>query len=134
MSRAFIMTVNNSTQNVQANGIISLGNVARMFGCNLRLNGDSVNAKGEGYYQFTANVVLAPAAEGAVTVTLYDNGVQIPGAFATTTVAAANDVVTLNVPTAIRVKCGCCEGEHNITCRVSVESSVTNIVLVGDKK
>lgn len=132
MAKAFIYTVNSSTQEVQADGIISPGSVIRRFGCNLNLSGNGIETRGDGYYDLTASVVLAPAEAGEITVTLYQDGVKIPGAIATATVAEAEDVVTLNIPTAIRLTC-CGDSASAITCGLSAAASVTNYSFKGKK-
>ena len=82
MGKSLIQTTNQSQQAVAVNSIISPGSVLRRFGCNLRLSGNAIEVVGEGYYKIDCNVSVAPTAVGSVTVALYNNGVQIPGAIA----------------------------------------------------
>lgn len=114
MSRSLIQTTNQTTQAVAENSIISLGSVLRRFGCNCRLSGNAIECVGEGYYKVTANVSVAPAATGAVTVALYDNGVQVPGAIAYGSVSTASNPVTLPIETTIRQGC-CCDTADSLT-------------------
>ena len=114
MSRSLIQTTNQTTQAVALNGIISLGSVLRRFGCNLRLSGNAVECVGEGYYTISCNVSVAPTAAGDVAVALFDNGVQIPGAIAYGSVAAAGDLITLPIETTIRQGC-CCDSADSVT-------------------
>ena len=114
MSRSLIQTTNQTTQAVALNGIISLGSVLRRFGCNLRLSGNAIECTGEGYYVVSCNVTVSPTAAGDVSVALFDNGVQIPGAIAAGTVAAAGDFITLPIETTIRQGC-CCDSAESIT-------------------
>lgn len=133
MSRSLIQTTNQTTQAVALNGIISLGSVLRRFGCNLRLSGNAVECTGEGYYTINCNVTVAPTAAGDVTVALYDSGVQIPGAIASGTVAAAGDLVTLPIETTIRQGC-CCDSADSITAvLLAGPGDVTNIGLRIEK-
>ena len=134
MSKSFIMTVNTASQSVNANGSVDFGNIARKFGCNLNLVNDSIKTSGDGYYTYLLNIVVAPTETGDFSVTLYDNGNAIDGATATESVATEGSLITLTVPTAIRIKCGCCEIDHNITCRLSGSATVSNVVLLGEKK
>ena len=129
MSKSLIQVANQSTQTVAPNSIISLGSVQRRFGCNCRLSGNAIEISGEGYYEVEAAVSLAPTATGDVAVALYENGVQIPGAIAYATVAAAGDSVTLPLVATIRQGC-CCDSADNLTC-VLVEgaSTVRNVSL-----
>lgn len=107
MSRSLIQTTNQTTQAVAVNSIISLGSVQRRFGCNLRLSGNAIECEGQGYYVVDAVVSIAPTAAGDVTVALYRNGVQIPGAIAYGSVAAPEDYITLPIETTIRQGCNC---------------------------
>ena len=133
MGRSLIQTINQSAQNVAANSIISLGSVLRRFGCNLRLSGNAIEINGEGYYKVDANVSVAPTAAGPVTVALYENGVQIPGAIAYGSVSTAGNSITLPIQTTIREGC-CCDGADSLTC-ILIEGAgvVRNIALRVDK-
>lgn len=129
MSKSLIQTANQSAQAVQAASIISLGSVQRRFGCNCRLSGNAIELSGEGYYEIDAAVALAPNAVGNVTVALYNNGVQIPGAIAYGSVSTAGNSVTLPLVTTVRQGC-CCDSADNITCvLVDGASTVRNISL-----
>ena len=126
MSRSLIQTVNQSSQAVALNGIVSLGSVLRRFGCNLRLNGNAIEISGEGYYTIDCDVTVVPTAAGNVTVALYSNGVQIPGAVASS-VGTVGSPVTLPITTTVRQGC-CCDGATSITCvLLAGPGNVTNI-------
>lgn len=129
MGKSLIQVANQSSQTVAPNSIISLGSVQRRFGCNLRLSGNAIEVAGEGYYEIDATVSLAPAAIGNVSVALYENGVQIPGAIAYGSVSTAENSVTLSLVATIRQGC-CCDSADNITCvLIESESTVQNISL-----
>ena len=115
MGRSLIQTVNQSVQTVAENSIINPGSTQRRFGCNLRLSGNGIEVNGEGYYTIDANVTVAPTAAETVTVALYSNGVQIPGAIASAVAGTAADPVNLTLITTIRQGC-CCDSADNITC------------------
>ena len=129
MSRSLIQTANQSSQDVALNSIINLGSVQRRFGCNLRLSGNGIEVDGPGYYTIDADISLAPTAAGDVTVAIYNNGVQIPGAIAYGTAAAASDPVTLSMNTTIRQGC-CCDSADNITCVLLAGPGVVNNISV----
>lgn len=114
MSRSLIQVTNQSMQNVALNSIISLGSVLRRFGCNIRLSGNGIEVIGEGYYTISGTVTVVPTAAGTVSVAVYNDGMQIPGAIASGTAAAAGDPVTLPLETTIRQGC-CCDSADNIT-------------------
>ena len=114
MSKSLIQVANPSTLAVNAGSIIPLGSVQRRFGCNLRLSGNAIEVSGEGYYAADASVTVAPTAAGTVTVALYKNGAQIPGAVATGSVSTAGNPTTLCINTTIRQSC-CCDSADNLT-------------------
>ena len=115
MGRSLIQVANQSTQAVAVNSIINPGSTQRRFGCNLRLSGNGIEINGEGYYTVDADVSIAPTAAGPVTVALYNNGVQIPGAIAYGSVTTAGNPTTLSINTTIRQGC-CCDSADNLTC------------------
>jgi hypothetical protein len=133
MAKSLIQTTNQTVQSVNDNSIIDLGTVRRRYGCNLRLSGNGIEVVGEGYYMIDATISVSPTTPGAVTVAIYDNGVQIPGAIAYGTTAAADDVVTLPIVTTVRQGCRC-QGIDSLTA-VLIEGAgdVTNISVRVEK-
>ena len=127
MGKSLIQVANQSPQAVAENGIISLGSVQRRYGCNLRMSGNAIEVNGEGYYTVDLDVSVTPTAAGAVTVALYNNGIQIPGAVAYGAVSTVGNSVNLCVNCTIRQGC-CCDSADNLTA-VLVEGagSVINI-------
>lgn len=127
MSRSLIQTANQSNQTVAVNSIIGLGSTQRRFGCNLRLSGNGIEVLGEGYYTIDANVSITPTAAGAITIALFQDGVQIPGAIAFTTgTAAAPEAVS--IPATIRL--GCCDSTSTITCVLIAGPGVVNNIAI----
>lgn len=113
MSKSLIQVVNQSDQNVAVNSIIGLGSVQRRYGCNLRLSGNAIEAVGPGYYEVDASISISPTAAGNVTVALYDNGVQVPGAIAYSSIGTGANPVAVSIVATI--KQGCCDDADNIT-------------------
>lgn len=113
MSRSLIQVANQSQQTVAENSIINLGSVQRRYGCNLRLSGNGIEATGEGYYKVDASVSVAPTAAGNVTIALFNNGVQVPGAIAYDSVSTAANPTNLSIVATIRQ--GCCDSADNLT-------------------
>lgn len=134
MSRSIIQTVNQSLQAVTAGSTITLGSVLRRFGCNCRLNGNSViELLGQGYYEVTATVTLVPTASGNVSVALYQDGTPISGAVVTGSVTTAGNSITLPLVTTVRNNC-CCDSVSAITCVLtSGTSTVSNISMRVEK-
>ena len=114
MSKALIQVANQSPQAVALNGIISLGSTQRRFGCNCRLSGNGIEVDGAGYYTIDASVTVAPTAAGTVTVALYNNGAQIPGAISSASTGTAGNTVNVSINTTIRQGC-CCDSADNLT-------------------
>ena len=132
MGKSLIQVANQSEQTVAANSIINLGSTQRRYGCNLRLSGNGIEVNGEGYYKIDASVSVSPTSAGAVTVALYKNGVQIPGAIAYTT-GTAGDPIALPIVATIRQNC-CCDSADNLTL-VLIEGAgtVNNVSLRVEK-
>ena len=133
MGKSLIQTTNQSQQNVAVNSIISLGSVLRRYGCNLRLSGNGIEVTGEGDYKIDSNVSVSPTAAGPVTVALYNNGVQIPGAIAYGSVSTAGNPITLPLETTIRQAC-CCDSADNITCVLLEGAGVVDNISVRVEK
>lgn len=133
MSKSLIQVANQSSQNVAENSIISLGSTQRRYGCNLRLSGNAIEADGAGYYTVDASVSVEPTAAGNVTVALFNNGLQVPGAIAYGTAAAAGDPTNLGIVATVRQGC-CCDSADNLTL-VLLEGAgvVTNVSMRVEK-
>lgn len=125
MGKSLIQTVNQTSQTVEENGIISLGSVLRRYGCNCRLSGNAIEVVGQGYYTVDVDVSVAPTLAGNVTVALYNDGVQVPSAVAYGT-GEAESPITLPITATIRQMC--CDSADSLTV-VLIEGAgqVTNI-------
>jgi hypothetical protein len=134
MSRSAIYVVNPASQEVVADGVINLGTIVRRFGCNLQLMGNGIRVTGPGYYSIDGSITLTPAAAGTVTVTAYKDGVAIPGAVASATVAAADTQVSLPLVGVIKENCVCCDDSSSVTFVLSGgDSTVTNVAIEIEK-
>lgn len=98
--KSVLYATNTTPQNVVSGNIVNFGNIIRRYGCNTNLIGGNAVLLGQGYYDIDASVVVTASAAGTETVTLYKDGIAIPGATATFTVAAGQ--YTLNVPAIVR--------------------------------
>ena len=112
---------------VAVDGVIPLGSLIRRYGCDVALNGNAVNITGAGYYDVDASVTVTPAAAGTVTITLYKDGVAVPGATASET-AAANGTVDLSIPALVRQAC-CAEGSALTLVLAGAAATVNNVAL-----
>ena len=129
MGRSLIQTTNQTSQTVANNSIISLGSVLRRYGCNLRLSGNAIEVTGEGYYKIDCNVSVSPTVAGPVTVAVYDNGVQIPGAIAYGSVSTAGNPITLPIETTIRQGCNCDSADNITVVLINGAGTVNNVSL-----
>lgn len=113
---------------VAVGGVIPLGSLIRRYGCDVSLNGNAVNITGAGYYDVDASLTVAPAAVGTVTVTLFKDGVAVPGATASATAAAADDALDLNITALVRQVC-CAAGSALTLVLTGAGASVENVAL-----
>ena len=104
---------------VAVGGVIPLGSLIRRYGCDVSLNGNAVNITGAGYYDVDASLTVAPAAVGTVTVTLYKDGVAVPG---------ANDALDLSITALVRQVC-CAAGSALTLVLTGAAASVENVAL-----
>ena len=133
MSRSLIQVANQSSQTVAVNSIISPGAVQRRFGCNCRLSGNAIEVDGAGYYTIDGNITIAPTAAGTVTVALFNNGVQIPGAISSASTGTAGNPVNVTLNTTIRQGC-CCDSADTLTCvLLAGPGTVSNVSLRVEK-
>lgn len=129
MSRSLIQVANQSVQAINENSIINLGSTQRRFGCNLRLSGNAIEVSGEGYYPINAAVSVAPTEAGAVTVALYNNGVQVPGAIAYGYASTAAQPVTVPIVTTIRHDRRCDSADNLTLVLLEGEGNIQNVSL-----
>ena len=134
MSKSAIYVANISAQNVAINGVINPGTIIRRFGPNLGLSGNAIQIDGAGYYDIEASITAAPTAAGNVTVTVFKDGVAIPGATATQSTTAANNPVNISISSLVREFCPCCDGLSNLTFVLTgTAAAVSNVAIVIEK-
>ena len=112
---------------VAVDGVIPLGSLIRRYGCDVALNGNTVNITGAGYYDVDASVTVAPAAVGTVTITLFKDGVAVPGATASASGAAGAPVV-LAFPALVRQAC-CASGAALTLVLTGAAATVNNVAM-----
>lgn len=129
--KSAIYTANTGAAAVAVGGVVPLGTVNRRFGCNLNLSGNGITAMGTGYYDVTASFTLTAAAAGNVTVTMFRDGVAVPGATATATATAAG-VVDVAFPALVRLQY--CNSSTTLTFVLTGVASTLNNAAVVVKK
>jgi hypothetical protein len=115
MSRSLIQVVNNSSQAVEENGVISPGTILRRYGCDCGLVGNAIVIDGSGYFEIDASVTVEPTAAGVVTVSLMENGLPIQGATVSSYAATAGEPIAIPIVSTVRRGCNCCNGVSNLT-------------------
>ena len=78
--KSAIYTVSTAVQAVVAGNSLSLGSTIRRFGCSTTLSGNAIALNAPGYYDVDVSVTAIPTAAGTVSVTLFQDGVAVPGA------------------------------------------------------
>lgn len=131
MSKSAIYTTNVSAPTVAIGGIVPFGTTTRRYGCNIRQDGNAITLCGQGYYLVNISATLAPTAAGTVSLTAQKDGVDIIGATASQTVAAAG-IVNLDITAIVRNVCGC---ESSLLSLIlgGVESVVNNLAVTVEK-
>lgn len=131
MSKSAIYTTNVSAPTVAVGGIVPFGTTTRRYGCNIRQDGNAITLCGQGYYLVNISATLAPTAAGTVSLTAQKDGVDIIGATASQTVAAAG-IVNLDITAIVRNVCGC---ESSLLSLIlgGVESVVNNLAVTVEK-
>lgn len=125
--KSAIYTAMQTPTGVAVGGVIPLGSLIRRYGRDLELNGNAVNLTGAGYYDVDASISVAPIAAGTVTVSLYQNGVAVPGASASAALAEGT-VSDLNVTALVRQVC-CAAGSALTLVLTGAASTVSNVAL-----
>ena len=137
MSAGFMYSVNTATQAIAVGGTINVGSSVRRCGCVKDTATPFANANGTttvlsscgrcpAYFDINASIVVIPTDPGTVTITAFQDGVAIPGAVATATVAAAATTVTLPLTFGVRLNTGVTSS--NITYVLTgAASSITNV-------
>ena len=130
MSKSLILTSNYSPQILDVGNIIELGNVVRRFGQNLRLDANTINARGAGYYKVDANIELTGTSAGVTKVTMLKDGVPYAERSISLDVAG---VGVVPIDTVFRVYNNC--DSSNISFRLDgTAQTVTGISVVVTKE
>lgn len=139
-------TKNFASQTVEANEIVSLGSVYRKY-CK-RVNGvktfefdsSEVILQRTGLYHVTATAVASGTEAGDVTLSLYENGLAIPGAFSTQTITTpTTELRTLVIDYYVMVDSTCVLGCNSVVNKAislvntGVEAVYSSVVLNVEK-
>lgn len=105
-----INSYNSIAQIVDANGLLTFDTNRILTGCTVQHaeGGTTFKLTKPGYYYITFNAIVTNAAAGNVSVQLQNGTKVIPGAIASTSIAATTDVKNLSFATIVRVPPSCC--------------------------
>lgn len=117
MSAGFMYSANTTPQTIAVGETINMGSNVRRCGCVkdsatpfASTNGLTTTLSSCGkcpsYFDIAAAFVVTPTAAGTVTITALQDGVAIPGATASATVAAEAAAVTLPLVFGVRLNSG----------------------------
>lgn len=132
--KSAIYTANTSATNVtltaaQPTASLPLGTTIRRFGCNTQLSGNGILIEGQGYYDIDSSVTITAPAAGNYTVTLFEDGVPVPGA-TQTVVAAATGIVSFNIPAIVRLQC--CSSSSTLTLVISTTATLPATITINN--
>lgn len=126
-----ISSYNTNTQAVVTDGLLTFTTDRILTGCTVTRNGNTFQLNKPGYYFVTFNAVAAATATlGELTVELYNNGVAVPGAEASTTTTVAGNNANYAFSTIIRVLPSCCAIDNTARLTVvntGVDGTYTNV-------
>ena len=106
MSKALIYTANTAGAEVAIGNTIPVGSIIRRYGRCIDATGSAINLTDAGYYLVDVSASATANATGDITLALAQNGVLIPSATATSTVATVGtQVVNLKIAAIVRVMC-----------------------------
>lgn len=124
-----VQTVYNSTsQTVLTTGstLQLLGNKCTNCGCSITTNSNSFTINNSGIYRFSSDVTFTPTAAGTAVIQLYKNGIALPCAIATVTVAEST-TYTEHIETILSVPV-CCMLKPEFSIRITgVDGAVNNV-------
>lgn len=143
MSAGYLYSANTTAQTLAVGATVNMGSAIRRFGCvkgtstpHANTNGTTTILSSSGrcpsYFDVEANFVVIPTADGTVTITAFQDGVAIPGAVTTATVAAAATTVMLPMSFGVRLNTGITSStiSYELT---GVSASVTNATQTVEK-
>ena len=106
MARNLIYTVNSTGAAAPIGSTVPVGSIIRRYGKCISADGESIVLLEPGYYLVTMTATATAAAVGNVELGIQQDGVAVPGATATETVATAGtEYVNLSFAPAVRVRC-----------------------------
>lgn len=106
MGKGLLYASNSNTQALAVGETINFGMPVRRYGCYIDMSGGNVVIDGSGYYTDTINITFTANGTGLATFTIYKDGIAVPGATCSITVANGN-VYNIVIPCVVKQKCEC---------------------------
>lgn len=137
---------NLAEQDLEVGEIVNLGSAYRRYVkkdygvSTFTFNGTSLTLNRGGIYHVTATAIVSAPVAGVVTLSLFSNGVAIPGAITSETITTADtELRTMVIDTYVLVDNNCVLGTSSTTAQnltlvnTGVASTVSNVVVNIDK-
>lgn len=124
---ALLNTINDTTQNILANGLVSFASNEIKRGCTINhvTGGNAIELNGAGIYLVSVNADVAPTNAGLISMQLLRNSDPVDGALATVT-GVAGDTVNLSFTTLVKVLQSCpCIIDNDATLQVQLTAPAT---------
>lgn len=129
MARNLIYTVNTTGAAAPIGSTVPVGSIIRRYGKCISADGESIVLLEPGYYLVTMTATATAAAVGNVELGIQQDGVAVPGATATETVATAGtEYVNLSFAPAVRVRC-CGNARLTVVVAGTTEPTITNLAI-----
>lgn len=129
MARNLIYTVNTTGAAAPIGSTVPVGSIIRRYGKCISADGESIVLLEPGYYLVTMTATATAAAVGNVELGIQQDGVAVPGATATETVATAGtEYVNLSFAPAVRVRC-CGSARLTVVVAGTTEPTITNLAI-----
>lgn len=105
-NNSLIYLVTPSTSSVASGGVLPLTTIVRRRGSSIQQSNDSILLGAPGYYRASITATFTAPAAGIVSLSLRQDGTQVQGGTASTTITTATtEVRSLSFDAIIRVPC-----------------------------
>ena len=95
-----------SASSVASGGVLPLSTIVRRRGGSVLQSNDSIVLGAPGYYHVSVNATFTAPATGVVTLSLRQDGIQVQGGTASTTISTATtEVRSISFEAIVRVPC-----------------------------
>ena len=106
MNNSLIYLATPSASSVSAGGVLPLTTIVRRRGSSIQQSNDSIVLGSPGYYHVSVSATFTAPAAGDISLSLRQDGVQVQGGTASTTITTATtEVRSLSFDSIVRVPC-----------------------------